>query len=189
MSPRKHLDRPTVVRAAADLLNREGAEALTLAHLAETLGIQTPSLYNHIDGLGGLQRDLNLLSIRELTECLTNAALGYSGPEAVRRTGQAYRTYIKQNTGLYLLGLRSSANLNPPDPELEQTQARMLQVSLAVLASFGLENQDALHMVRGLRALVHGFALLEVAGGFGLPLDCDESFQRLLEIFISANNG
>ena len=49
---------------------------------------------------------------------------------------------------------------------------------------FGLKEQDALHAVRGLRSVIHGFAALEVAGGFGLPLDCDESFQRLLQIYI-----
>jgi hypothetical protein len=29
--------------------------------------------------------------------------------------------------------------------------------------------------------MVHGFATLEVAGGFGLPQDCDESFRRLVD--------
>ena len=43
-------------------------------------------------------------------------------------------------------------------------------------------------------SLVHGFATLEIAGGFGLPLDCDESFRRLVDMFIrglqlSANQG
>jgi hypothetical protein len=33
-----------------------------------------------------------------------------------------------------------------------------------------------------LRSLVHGFATLEVSGGFGLPLDLDESFRRLVEL-------
>jgi len=28
------------------------------------------------------------------------------------------------------------------------------------------------------------FILLEIAGGFGLPLDCEESFHRLIEVFI-----
>ena len=104
--------------------------------------------------------------------------------DAVRRTAQAYRAYIKENTGLYLLGVRSSALLEAPDPELEQAQAQMVQISQATLSAFDLSNDDGLHMVRGLRALVHGFALLEAAGGFGLPYDCDESFSRLLEVFI-----
>jgi hypothetical protein len=57
-------------------------------------------------------------------------------------------------------------------------------VVVAVLDSFGLSGDDALHAVRGLRSIVHGFATLEVMGGFGLPLDCDESFRRLVSMFI-----
>lgn len=49
-----------------------------------------------------------------------------------------------------------------------------------MVASFGLRGEEGLHAVRGLRSVVHGFATLEVAGGFGLPLDCDESFRRLV---------
>ena len=186
MSPRKNLDKQTVIQAAADLLKREGADGLSLARLAEKLGVQTPSLYNHIGGLNDLQRELNLLSLRELTGRLTGATLGVSGAQAVRQSAQAYRAYIKENTGLYLMGVRSSALLAAPDRELEQAQAGLLQVSLAALSAFGLAEADALHTVRGLRALVHGFALLEAAGGFGLPIDCDESFSRLLEITIAS---
>jgi hypothetical protein len=36
--------------------------------------------------------------------------------------------------------------------------------------------------------MVHGFATLEVAGGFGLPLDLDESFNQLVEVFIRGMN-
>jgi AcrR family transcriptional regulator len=184
VSPRKHLDKTTVLAAAAGLLNAPGAETLTLARLAETLGIQTPSLYNHIDGLPGLYRDLALLSTRQQGERLSAAAVGQSGPQAVRRVAQALRGYIKENTGLYLLSQRSALLQNPPYPALEEAQAVVVRVAVAVIASFGLSEPDALHAVRGLRSIVHGFALLEVAGGFGLPLDCDESFRRLVENLI-----
>jgi AcrR family transcriptional regulator len=181
--PRMHLDKAAVVRTAADLVNTEGWEALSLGKLAAKLGIRTPSLYNHIDGLPGLARELTYLSTREQGEVMANAAIGQSGPEAVRRIASAYRAYIKANTGVYLTGVRSAA-FNPADIELQQAQARVLQVGLAALAAFGLGEADALHALRGLRSIIHGFASLEVAGGFGLPIDCDESFQRLVEMFI-----
>ena len=56
---------------------------------------------------------------------------------------------------------------------------------LAVLASYGLRGEDAVHAARGLRSVAHGFATLEVAGGFGIPLDLDESFDRLLRAFVA----
>ena len=40
---------------------------------------------------------------------------------------------------------------------------------------------DATHALRALRSKVRGFATLEVAGAFGLPEDCDESFRRLVD--------
>jgi AcrR family transcriptional regulator len=184
VSRRKRLDKAAVLAAAARLLNSQGSEGLTLARLAETLSIQTPSLYNHIDGLPGLYRELVLMSTREQGERIAAAIVGFSGPEAVRRVAQAYRGYIKENTGLYLASQRSAAYQNPPDPALEQAQAQVLRVAVAVIASFSLSETDTLHAVRGLRSIIHGFAGLEVAGGFGLPLDCDESFRRLVENFI-----
>jgi len=39
------------------------------------------------------------------------------------------------------------------------------------------------HAARGLRSVAHGFATLEVAGGFGIALEPEESFVRLLEAF------
>jgi len=38
---------------------------------------------------------------------------------------------------------------------------------------------------RGPRSLLHGFVSLETGGGFGLPLDLDESFRRLLQVFMA----
>ena len=54
---------------------------------------------------------------------------------------------------------------------------------LAVLASYGLSGAEAVHAARGLRSVAHGFATLEVAGGFGISLDPEESFVRLLRAF------
>jgi 2-keto-3-deoxy-L-rhamnonate aldolase RhmA len=85
---------------------------------------------------------------------------------------------------LYTASLRASRNFPQSQAELEAAEGRVVQVVLAVVQSFGLTGADAIHAVRGLRSLVHGFASLEASGGFGLPLDCDESFRRLVRIFI-----
>jgi AcrR family transcriptional regulator len=184
MSPRAGLNKEQVVQAAAELLNAEGPAALNLNRLARSLGVQTPSLYNHVDGLPGLQRELALLNVRRLGKRLEQAAIGRSRAEALRAIAQAYRDYIKESPGVYMASLQASGNRDEASPELEAAEGRVLSVVLAVVASFGLSEEDGLHAVRGLRSLVHGFASLEVAGGFGLPLDLDESFRRLVEMFI-----
>jgi AcrR family transcriptional regulator len=174
----------TVVRAAADLVNVEGLQALSLSRLAEQLQVQTPSLYNHIDGLPGLQRELTLLNARMLGERLGPVAIGKAGPDALLAIVQAYRAYIKEYPGLYMAGLRAAGTQTPIDAEIKAAEDRVVEIGLAVVGSFGLEAEDALHAVRGLRSVVHGFATLEIAGGFGLPLDCDESFRRLVNMLV-----
>lgn len=183
MSPRKRLDKDIVVRAAAELLEEEGPSALNLHRLADRLGIKPPSLYNHVKGLSDLQRELTLLNTRNLAESMEKAAIGRSGVNALTAIAQAYRAYIKSAPALYQYTLRASGNLPGSNASLEEFEARAVQVVLAVVESFDLHGDDAIHAVRGLRSLIHGFASIEVAGGFGMPLDCDESFRRLLDIY------
>ena len=185
MSPRSNLTKTTVVQAAADLINAEGLEALSLGRLAKELGIRTPSLYNHVDGLPGLMRELSILNARNLAERISEAAIGQSGPELVRAVMQTMRAYIKEAPGLYLSTVRASGTQPEGDPDLEQEEARSVKVGMAVMVSFGLEGEEAVHAVRGLRSVVHGFATLEISGGFGLPLELDESFSRLVDLFIA----
>jgi AcrR family transcriptional regulator len=180
---RPALDTATVVKAAADLANAEGVDALTLNRLASALDVQTPSLYNHINGLPGLYRQLALLSYRQLIERMTQATIGRSGPDAFSAAAEAYRAFIKANPGLYMASLRVTRAQSSGDAELAASEDAVVRVGLAVVASFGLSGDDALHAVRGLRSMVHGFATLEVMGGFGLPLDCDESFRRMIGMF------
>ena len=75
---RHGLDRATIVAAAVDLVNREGREALSLTRLAQELGVQTPSLYNHIDGLPALLDALARQNSQNMADCLTTAAVGLS---------------------------------------------------------------------------------------------------------------
>ena len=185
MPRRAGLDKATVVQAAADLANAEGVDALSLGRLAERLGVRTPSLYNHVDGLPGLYRELSLLNTRRLGERLGNAAIGKAGPDAVMAVAQAYRKHIKEFPGLYTASLRAAGNQAPAGVELQAAEDRVVHVGMAVVASFGLSGEDGLHAVRALRSVIHGFATLEVAGGFGLPLDCDESFRRLIAMLIA----
>jgi AcrR family transcriptional regulator len=180
---RPGLDRAKIVEAAVEIIDAEGSDALTLNRLASAVGVKVPSLYNHMDGLPGLQRELSLLSTRRLRERVTQVVVGKSGPAALRALAHSYRGFAKESPGLYLAGVRSS--VGTADAELEDEQARLVGLVLAVVSSFGLEGDAAVHAVRGLRSLVHGFVTLEIAGGFGMPLDCDQSFAMLVDIFIS----
>lgn len=180
--PRVGLDRGAVLDAAVALADKEGLEGLTIARLAEVLGVRGPSLYNHVQGLEELHRELALRGLRELTARITRAAVGLARGEAIQAIAISYRQFAREHAGLYAASLQA-----PPmeDGELRRAGEPVVEVVLAVLATYGLRGDDALHAVRGLRAIVHGFASLETRGGFGLPLDLEESFTRLVRVFVA----
>jgi len=186
VSPRAGLNRAAVVEAAAALADEEGFEGLSLTRLAERLGIRGPSVYNHVSGLEGVRRGLALLGTRELGERLRRAAVGKAGDEAIEAIAGAHRAFVKERPGLYAATLPASRLREPSaEEELQTAEQEALEPVLMVLASsYGLEDEEALHATRCLRAAVHGFATLEVAGGFGLALDTNESFRRLVRTII-----
>ena len=185
MSPRAGLDPKVVIDAAARIADRSGLETLTLADIAAELGVRTPSLYNHVAGLPGLYRELALRGTRLLAARLTAVAVGKAGAPAIQAVAEAYRAFIKEHPGLYAATVRSISTSQPGDVELQAASEESVNVVITILAAYRLSDDDALHAVRGLRSLVHGFATLEVTHGFGLPLNIDESFRHLLEIFIA----
>ncbi|HZP66450.1 MAG TPA: TetR/AcrR family transcriptional regulator [Rudaea sp.] len=56
--PREGLTRERIVAAAADLIEREGIEALSARRLAAELGCEAMSLYHHVPNMGELLRDV-----------------------------------------------------------------------------------------------------------------------------------
>lgn len=189
MSRRAGLDQQVVIQAAAELADRDGLDALTLAALAQRLGIRTPSLYNHVDGLPGVNRDLALLGLRELAAHLGRAAIGKSGDAAVLAMADSYRAFVREHPGLYAATVRSPRLIAPDDRELQAAEAQLMEIVLAVLSAYGLQGEDAVHAARGLRSVVHGFATLEAGGGFGIPLDIDASFAWLMRAFLAGLRG
>ena len=55
---------------------------------------------------------------------------------------------------------------------------------LGGLRAEGLSEEEAIHAARALRALVHGFVEFERAGGFGLGVSVDASFERALDALL-----
>jgi len=177
------LTRAAVVEAAAELVDERGPQGLTLAELAKRLGVRPPSLYNHVDGLDGLLRELRLRALNDLERALARAALGMSGRDALAAICRAYRAYALEHPGLYGLTVRSTEG---KDPEVQAAGAGVVEVALAVLRGYGLEGDEAIHATRIVRSTLHGFAALEGAGGFALGQPVETSFELAIELLHGA---
>lgn len=178
--PRAGLDAATVVAAAAELADAEGLQELTLARLAERLGVRSPSLYAHVDGLADLRTRLAARGARELTAALQGAAAGRARSDALHAVADAYRAYAHAHPGAYAAMQRAPRSGNEADPETAAAAAALIEVLVAVLRGYELHGEDAIHAVRIVRATLHGFVSLEREGGFAMPIDLDESYRRLV---------
>ena len=177
MAKRVGIDRDAVVRAAAKIADDEGWDALTLARVAGKLRVRSPSLYNHVGGLEALRRELKLLVMRELNTALTRATIGKSRDDAVRALAAAYRAFVKRHPGTYAATMVAAPK---NDPAVEAAAGHIVETLLSVLSGYGLDRREGIHAIRAMRSAVHGFAALEIAGGFGIPLDVDKSFDWLV---------
>lgn len=182
MSPRVGLDLLTILHAATEIADAEGVEAITLATLAKKLKVRPPSLYNYIDGLPGLRTKLAIYGLEQLYNKLTLALVGRAGDDAVHALALCYVNFARSHPGLY------EATLRAPDtsqPELQKISGDIVNLVVRVFNHFGLENDMAIHAVRGIRSILHGFSSLENIGGFGIPLDVDVSLKLLIDNFLS----
>ncbi|SMQ64868.1 transcriptional regulator, TetR family [Bacillus sp. OV166] len=184
MSPRPKiaLEISFIIEAAGEIADQHGVQEVTLANLAKKLGIRSPSLYNHFDGLTGLRKKLAIYGIDKLYEVMADAASGVSGTEAVLAVSQAYVGFSRKHPGIY------EATLLAPDPEdvdVQQAGAKIVDLSVHVLQAYHLEGERALHAVRGLRSILHGFSALEQKGGFKMSLDLNESLMIIIKAFLA----
>ncbi|WP_051049459.1 TetR/AcrR family transcriptional regulator [Nocardiopsis kunsanensis] len=177
--PRAGVTPERVVREAALLSDEEGFDALTLSGVAQRFGVSVPSLYKHVEGLGGLRRSVARAGAQELGACLREALDGRTGPDAWRVFAHAYRRFAHAHPGRYTALQR--APLLPSGTEEAPLSPDPVSVLAEVLQGLGVAESRHVPVMRALRSALHGFVDLEANGGFGFPADVDTSFDVLVE--------
>lgn len=187
MARKLGLSREQVVEAAAMVADRDGYDALSLSSVASTLGVRSPSLYSHVDGLVGLRRQLSLHAGALLAVELSESAHGLESAEALRAIADRLRSFAHRHPGLYSSFL--PAPRPDEDPELAAALALPTGVVASVLTDMGVDPATVVPLIRALRSAVHGFVDLELRGGFGLPDDLDDSYATTVDLVIEAIAG
>lgn len=175
--PRAGLTETRVVEEAERIADEVGLSSLTLAALAKRLKVRQPSLYKHIAGMDGLQRSIGLRAKNELAAVLGQAAVGRARGDAILSMSHAYRAWALKNPGRYAGTQRAPI---PGDADDEQASASVVRVAFDVMAGYELRDDHAVDAIRALRSALHGFVTLEAANGFGMPVDVDRSFDRMV---------
>ncbi|TGK95191.1 TetR/AcrR family transcriptional regulator [Leptospira brenneri] len=171
------ITREFVLDKAWDLISEVGFREFRLTSLSENLGIRTPSLYNHIQDLEDIRREMKRRSLQMLGDRLTLKTKNQNhSSDRVFEFLIAYRSFAKAYPQFYPLTVESAES----DPELKPLGDRILAICMEV---FRLQTLDetSVHRIRILRSLLHGFIVLEEAGGFGRKESVEESFKKITE--------
>jgi AcrR family transcriptional regulator len=177
VAARVGLCRADVIAAAAAQADEEGYETLNVTVLAHRLGIRSQSVYGHVGGIEEIRAALQMLSYRSLGEHIRGAVGDITGREAITVWVNAHLQFDLAHPGLF------AARNRPPgdDPHLWEVINHSSETSLAVLASYGLEGEDAMHFARLVWATLFGFVSMHHAGLFTMPVDPRESLRRTIE--------
>ena len=171
------LTRDSIVNAALTFLDRESWDALTINALAIQLGTKGPSLYNHVQSLDDLRRTVRMRVVGDIIEMLKTVGQGRTRDDAVTAMASAYRSYAHHHPGRYSAFTRMP--LGGDDPEFTEATRAAAAPVISVLASYGLDGDDAFHAALEFWSAMHGFVLLEMTGAMK-GIDTDAVFTDMV---------
>jgi AcrR family transcriptional regulator len=171
------LSRDSIVNAALTFLDREGWDALTINALATQLGTKGPSLYNHVNSLEDLRRTVRMRVVGDIIGMLNTVGQGRTRDDAVTAMASAYRSYAHHHPGRYSAFTRMP--LGGDDPEFTEATRAAAAPVISVLASYGLDGDNAFHAALEFWSAMHGFVLLEMTGAMN-GIDTDAVFADMV---------
>jgi AcrR family transcriptional regulator len=176
--PRAGLNTDRVVRAAADLADEEGFDAVTISAVARLFEVKAASLYSHVAGTDDLRTRVALLALEELADLAAAAVAGRAGTDALVAFANVYRNYARTHPGRYdATRLRLDAGT-----AAASAGGRHAAITRAILRGYGLAGDDETHAVRLIGSVLHGYASLELAGSFDhSDPPGDKTWPRILD--------
>lgn len=162
--------RRELLRIAREEIARNGAQAVSLASLAQLAGVSQPAPYRHFADRKALLEAVAAEGFEEFDHALADACVGCTPRVALDRMGRAYMAYGEANVELYRLMFASrlvpEADPGSPlartaDNSFDRLRSATSKVSIAATA-----DKDALL----LWARLHGLVMLRADGFINGPL-------------------
>lgn len=177
------LDRKTIIEAAANMADEQGASNVSIKAVAAKLGIKPPSLYKHFSGgLDELNTELMLYGYRILESDITKVAIGKAKDDAIIAICNAYRSFVAKHKGLF--EVMQWYNMYQSEEHLQATKG-IISVLFQVLDGYCLTEEQKVHSVRMLRGFMQGFSDIESHGGYGNPTPIDDTFNFAIKTILN----
>jgi AcrR family transcriptional regulator len=153
--------RPTLVRAAMELLEESGETALSLRAVARRAGVSPAAPYRHYADREALVSAVAAVGYRELAERLSAAHPSPSTPDQLAAVAIAYVQFALERPALFRIMFGE-----PCDRDNDERVAATAAVSLYVRAIVeqAFPQADAEALATAVWALVHGLAFLHLDG-------------------------
>jgi AcrR family transcriptional regulator len=176
--PRAGLTTERVIQLGADLADECGFAAVTLSAVARLVDVKVASLYSHVAGSADLRAGIAQLALTELADEAASALAGRSGKDALSAFAGTYRRYARRHPGRYA-AMRQPQEKGSPVVDAGRRHSELMR---ALLRGYSLEEPSQTHAARFLGSVLHGYASLELGGGFDhSPPTSDESWLQVLD--------
>jgi AcrR family transcriptional regulator len=164
--------RPTIEKiliAARRLLDKEGAEAVTMRRVADAAGITAMAIYRHFSDRSSLLNAVADQGFAELAAELARRRFSGSIEKRLTRMGEIYLDHALENPRLFelmFLKPREGARRYPRDFKagLSPTANLMLDAVKEGMESGHFRKDDAWEIVFEIGALSHGLIMLYLGG-------------------------
>ena len=166
--PRIPLTRDRVLRAAIRIADEEGLDALTMRRLAQELGVQAMSLYNHVANKDDLYQGIVDLAMSEIEVPSEQA----DWKSALRQSAiSAYQAFVRHPW---------ACNLHMATPRINDERMQWMEGVLKTLREAGFSPNMTHHAYHALDSHITGFTLWIVS----MPFDSREELLDMAQEFI-----
>ncbi len=170
-----------LLEAAAEILETEGPDALSVRRIAAAAGVAPMGVYNHFESKNGIIEALFIQGFDRLRDALAGIADVRDPYEAMREGGRRYRALALEQPMVYqLMFLRVVPGFEPSDHALEIAARAFDALVAAVQRAMGagvIAEAEPTETAQIIWSNVHGWVSLELLG-VGFVDDQAAGFDR-----------
>jgi AcrR family transcriptional regulator len=169
-----------IVVAARRILESGGLDSVTMRSVAEAVGVKGPSLYKRIPDRAALIRAIAESVVEDLSRTMSIATESGDPRADLRAAAVAYRAFVQANPNGYRLLFTDLTDAKADASSLAALGTPVVDAMTRLIGP-----SDALEAARTFVSWAHGFASMELAGGFRLGGDLDVAYTFGIESILA----
>lgn len=153
------VSRQAVIEVACNIADEQGLSGVSLKAVAEKLAIRAPSLYNHIENLDELLREIAQAGMSEMNRRMTHCAIGVAGEQAVSAIACEYLGYMAEHPGIYETIQWATWH---GDENIGALFGEYLSLIGSVISRCGFKDEDIGEITDLLTGFLHGYTTMQL---------------------------